>query len=235
MIYLRRNLQECDNFQHDASFTATQHDRTGQYAQGHGACAQPGTWPEWIWTLNPSLDREQSLLSNLLIPSAEGRREMGQVHAMGECESSPRPKLSTKCPPCAQAVLAQSITGLLTVPLWPCSSWCGSREKSCWEEGVRSEARGSPTSCSDSGGSYVASFSPKECSLEVEGEWAEGGWYLALVGSWGLLGTLISERETGFGLGSNPLALASSQPDCINLGENGRRVSTCHLVLLSRR
>lgn len=42
----------------------------------------------------------------------------------------------------------------------------------------------------------VTSVGPKECSLEVEGEWAEGGWPLALVGSWGLLSTLISEKET---------------------------------------
>ncbi|XP_030880312.1 protein FAM189A1, partial [Leptonychotes weddellii] len=138
--------------------------RTGQCTRSHGAHVQPSTWPEWTWTLSPSSGREVSLGSNLLLPSAEGKREEEQMHALGESGSSRRPRLFLKHPPCVQAVRAQSITGLMTVcPVWLYSSCCGNREESSWEEGVGSEARGCPTSYSDSGGVCVAFVGPQQC------------------------------------------------------------------------
>ena len=84
-----------------------------------------------------------------------------------------------KCPPWIQAVLAQRITGLMTVcPPWLYSSCCGCREESGWGEGIRSETRGSPTSYSDSGGACVAFVGPQQCprkwkvsGLRVAGTW----------------------------------------------------------------
>ena len=70
--------------------------------------------------------------------------------------------------------------------------------------------------------------------LEVEGEWGQGGWRLALLSSQGMLSTLLSGGQRdglwpwqwsfGFGILIDP----------INFGEKSRNVRTCHLDLPRR-
>lgn len=75
------------------------------------------------------------------------------MQTLGESRGSQRSGLFLKSPPCMQAVHDGSHD---VCPPGLYSSCWGSEEESSWEGAIRSEARGCPTSYSDSGGPCVA-------------------------------------------------------------------------------
>ena len=179
MIHSRRKMQDHDDFQTRCSLHGHPRHQVGTVcAESRGPRSAEHT-ALWTRTLSSSSGRDGRLGSNFVTASAEGKREEERMEALGEPGSSGRPRLFLKCPPWIQAVLAQRITGLMTVcPPWLYSSCCGCREESGWGEGIRSETRGSPTSYSDSGGARVAFVGPQQCprkwkvsGLRVAGTW----------------------------------------------------------------
>lgn len=130
---------------------------------------------------------EQPLAS--ICRSLKGRELM---QTLGESRGSQRSGLFLKSPLCMQAVHDGSHD--VCPPGLHSSCW-GSKEESSWEGAVRSEARGCPTSYSDSGGPCVALI----ISQQGPRKWKVSGFRVAgacsRLGSREELGTWLSEGQ----------------------------------------